>query len=33
MPYYMKLGLLPKKRHVQFPRPGGWLYSAQVFGP
>jgi homogentisate 1,2-dioxygenase len=32
MPYYMKLGQLPKKRHVQFRRPDGELYSEEVFG-
>jgi hypothetical protein len=32
MPYYTKLGLLPKKRHVQFRRPDGVLYSEELFG-
>jgi homogentisate 1,2-dioxygenase len=32
MPYYTKLGLLPNKRHVQFRRPDGCLYSEEVFG-
>jgi len=32
MPYYMKLGQLPRKRHVQFRRPDGELYSEEVFG-
>lgn len=32
MPYYTKLGLLPSKRHVQFRRPDGCLYSEEVFG-
>ncbi len=32
MPYYTKLGLLPQKRHVQFRRPDGCLYSEEVFG-
>jgi homogentisate 1,2-dioxygenase len=32
MPYYTKLGLLPKKRHVQFRRPDGCLYSEELFG-
>ncbi|MBL8999545.1 MAG: homogentisate 1,2-dioxygenase [Phycisphaerae bacterium] len=32
MPYYTKLGLLPRKRHVQFRRPDGALYSEEVFG-
>jgi homogentisate 1,2-dioxygenase len=32
MPYYTKLGRLPQKRHVQFRRPDGALYSEEVFG-
>jgi homogentisate 1,2-dioxygenase len=32
MPYYTKLGLLPQKRHVQFRRPDGVLYSEELFG-
>ena len=32
MPYYTKLGNLPKKRHVQFRRPDGALYSEELFG-
>jgi len=32
MPFYTRLGLLPKKRHVQFRRPDGCLYSEEVFG-
>lgn len=32
MPYYMKLGEIPVKRHVQFRRPDGALYSEEVFG-
>lgn len=32
MPYYTRLGLLPRKRHVQFRRPDGCLYSEEVFG-
>jgi homogentisate 1,2-dioxygenase len=32
MPYYMKLGEIPRKRHVQFRRPDGALYSEEVFG-
>jgi len=32
MPYYTKLGQLPAKRHVQFRRPDGALYSEEVFG-
>jgi homogentisate 1,2-dioxygenase len=32
MPFYTKLGLMPQKRHVQFRRPDGCLYSEEVFG-
>jgi len=32
MPYYMKLGNLPKTRHTQFRRPDGALYSEELFG-
>jgi homogentisate 1,2-dioxygenase len=32
MPFYVKLGTLPKKRHVQFRRPDGALYSEELFG-
>jgi homogentisate 1,2-dioxygenase len=32
MPYYSKLGQLPPKRHTQFRRPDGALYSEEVFG-
>ena len=32
MPYYFKLGQLPPKRHIQFRRPDGALYSEEVFG-
>ena len=32
MPYYTALGDLPTKRHVQFRRPDGALYSEEVFG-
>ena len=32
MPYYTKLGELPPKRHIQFRRPDGALYSEEVFG-
>ncbi|HWB20085.1 MAG TPA: homogentisate 1,2-dioxygenase [Phycisphaerales bacterium] len=32
MPYYTKLGKLPAKRHIQFRRPDGALYSEEVFG-
>lgn len=32
MPFYTKLGTIPKKRHTQFRRPDGALYSEEVFG-
>ena len=32
MPYYTKLGELPKARHTQFRRPDGALYSEELFG-
>lgn len=32
MPYYTKLGKLPRKRHTQFRRPDGALYSEELFG-
>lgn len=32
MPYYTKLGSIPKKRHTQFRRPDGALYSEELFG-
>jgi homogentisate 1,2-dioxygenase len=32
MPYYSRLGQLPPKRHIQFRRPDGALYSEEVFG-
>lgn len=32
MPYYTKLGQIPPKRHIQFRRPDGALYSEEVFG-
>ncbi|MDZ4756265.1 MAG: homogentisate 1,2-dioxygenase [Phycisphaerae bacterium] len=32
MPYYSKLGQIPSKRHIQFRRPDGALYSEEVFG-
>ncbi len=32
MPYYMQLGSIPKKRHIQFRRPDGALYSEELFG-
>lgn len=32
MPYYTKLGQLPRYRHIQFRRPDGALYSEELFG-
>ncbi len=32
MPYYIQLGSIPPKRHIQFRRPDGALYSEEVFG-
>ncbi len=32
MPYYTKIGQIPPKRHTQFRRPDGGLYSEEVFG-
>lgn len=32
MPHYYRLGSMPKKRHVQFRRPDGVLYSEELFG-
>ncbi|CAN5809492.1 homogentisate 1,2-dioxygenase [soil metagenome] len=32
MPHYYRLGTIPKKRHVQFRRPDGVLYSEELFG-
>jgi homogentisate 1,2-dioxygenase len=32
VPYYTKLGEIPLKRHIQFRRPDGVLYSEEVFG-
>ena len=32
MPYYTSLGQIPAKRHIQFRRPDGVLYSEEVFG-
>jgi homogentisate 1,2-dioxygenase len=31
MPYYYKLGEIPPKRHTQFRKPDGTLYSEQLF--
>jgi len=32
MPFYHKLGKIPPKRHTQFRKPNGELYSEQLFG-
>ncbi|OUS19787.1 homogentisate 1,2-dioxygenase [Nonlabens dokdonensis] len=32
MPFYHKLGKIPPKRHTQFRKPDGTLYSEQLFG-
>lgn len=32
MAHYVKLGTIPRKRHTQFRKPDGSLYSEQVFG-
>jgi len=32
MPFYHKLGIIPSKRHTQFRKPDGSLYSEQLFG-
>ena len=32
MPFYHKLGKIPHKRHTQFRKPDGSLYSEQLFG-
>lgn len=32
MPYYTKMGQIPKTRHTQFRRPDGALYSEELFG-
>ncbi|MEP3837206.1 MAG: homogentisate 1,2-dioxygenase [Algibacter sp.] len=32
MPFYHKLGNIPSKRHTQFRKPDGSLYSEQLFG-
>jgi homogentisate 1,2-dioxygenase len=31
MPYYYKLGNIPHKRHTQFRKPDGGLFSEQLF--
>lgn len=32
MPYYTRLGTIPRQRHVQFRRPDGRLYCEELFG-
>ncbi|HLI49512.1 MAG TPA: homogentisate 1,2-dioxygenase [Chthonomonas sp.] len=32
MPHYVQRGTVPRKRHIQFRKPDGTLYSEQVFG-
>jgi homogentisate 1,2-dioxygenase len=32
MPFYHQLGSIPRKRHVQFHKPGGKLYREEVMG-
>src|SRR5690554_2045157 len=32
MPFYHSLGKIPPKRHTQFRKPDGSLYSEQLFG-
>ena len=32
MPFYVRLGQLPHKRHTQFRKPDGGLYREQVMG-
>ncbi len=32
MPYYRSVGEIPRKRHIQFPRPSGGLYSEELMG-
>src|SRR5689334_19705814 len=31
MPRYVRLGNLPRKRHIQFRKPDGGLYAEQLF--
>ncbi len=31
MPYYLRLGSIPSKRHVQFRKPDGGLYAEELF--
>jgi len=32
MPYYRSVGEVPRKRHTQFPKPGGGLYAEELIG-
>ena len=32
MPFYVKMGRVPHKRHTQFRRPDGALYTEEVIG-
>ena len=32
MPYYRVVGEVPRKRHVQFRKPGGGLYAEELMG-
>ena len=32
MPFYHSLGVLPKKRHIAFRKPGGGLYAEELMG-
>ena len=32
MPYYRRVGEIPRKRHARFPQPGGGLYAEELMG-
>ncbi|GAA0385213.1 homogentisate 1,2-dioxygenase [Acrocarpospora corrugata] len=32
MPYYQRVGEVPRKRHVRFPKPDGGLYAEELMG-
>ena len=32
MPYYRRVGEIPRKRHTQFRRPDGGLYAEELMG-
>src|SRR4029453_13222420 len=32
MPFYRRVGDVPRKRHIRFERPGGGLYSEELMG-